>query len=64
MTQKDIILREMQDVSDNFTGDVLNYIRFLKFQHFQEKIEITSLSESALKKDWLLPEEEIAWQNL
>jgi hypothetical protein len=29
-----------------------------------EKIEIVIASESSLKKDWLRPEEDEAWQNL
>jgi hypothetical protein len=30
----------------------------------KEKIEIVVASESTLKKDWLRPEEDEAWQNL
>jgi hypothetical protein len=31
---------------------------------FQENLEITLLSENALAEDWLLPEEDLAWENL
>lgn len=30
----------------------------------EERFEVTLFSESALKKDWLLPEEDEAWRNL
>ncbi len=30
----------------------------------QEDIELAIASESSLEKDWMLPEEDEAWQNL
>jgi len=44
--------------------EVLDFVRFLKSKCAQEKLETSLLSESSLKKDWLSPEEEKAWQHL
>ena len=44
--------------------EVLNFIEYLKLKVSKDKLEATLLSELALKKDWLLPEEDEAWKNL
>ena len=64
MTQKDILLKEIADISDELLKETLDYVRFLKYK---QKIEIPDsalLSESSLGKDWLKPEEDEAWKNL
>jgi hypothetical protein len=43
---------------------VLVFLRFLKSVQAKEGFETALLSESALQKDWLLPEEDAAWQDL
>jgi hypothetical protein len=44
--------------------EVLDFVRFLKRKHVQEKLETALLSESSLKNDWMNPEEDDAWANL
>ena len=61
---KELILKEIEDMPDVFTEEVLHFIRFLKMKLSQEKLETSILSESSLKKDWLKAEEEEAWQDL
>lgn len=63
MTQKELILKEIDDLSDDL-DEILDFIKFLKYKRAQEKLEITVASESSLKKDWLDPVEDEAWQNL
>jgi hypothetical protein len=46
------------------TNEVLDFIKFLKTKVIKERMNIAIASESSLKKDWLKPEEEEAWQNL
>lgn len=64
MTTKDLILRELEKTPESALDMVLSFIQFLNTTQAQEKFETALLSESALSKDWLLPEEEEAWQHL
>ncbi|GAH36362.1 unnamed protein product, partial [marine sediment metagenome] len=45
-------------------GEVLHFVRFLKSQAAQDRLETALLSEPALRKDWLRPEEDEAWRDL
>jgi hypothetical protein len=64
MTTKDLILRELERTPESALAAVLSFIQFLNTTQVQETFETALLSESALSKDWLLPEEEEAWQHL
>lgn len=64
MTQKDILLKEIENIPDELLKETLDYLRFLKFKRQNEILETALLSESSLKKDWLRPEEDEAWKNL
>ena len=64
MTQKEILLKEIENIPDELLKETLDYIRFLKYKQRNESLETTLLSESSLKKDWLRPEEDEAWKNL
>ncbi len=64
MLSKEILHKEIDTLPDEFAGELLDFLRFLKEKHVKEHIEATLLSESSLKKDWLLPDEDEAWQDL
>jgi hypothetical protein len=64
MDSKEMILKEIEQMPDALLEEILDFIRFLKTKKAQEKFEAAILSESSLKKDWLRPEEDEAWQNL
>ncbi|MGP1383023.1 MAG: DUF2281 domain-containing protein [Thainema sp.] len=64
MTIKDLILQELEKAPEDVLTTVLSFIQFLNMTQAQEKFETALLSESALNKDWLLPDEEEAWQHL
>ncbi len=64
MSIKELIIKEIEHLPDYLTSDVLNYIRYLNEKSKQEKTNLALISESALKKDWLRPEEEAAWSDL
>ncbi len=64
MDKKEIVLQEIEQVPDILLDEVLDFVRYLKTKITSERIEALITSESSLKKDWLLPEEDIAWQNL
>lgn len=62
--RKELLLRELEDLSEASLQEVLDFVRFLKNREAPKHLEAALLSESALQKDWLRPEEDAAWQNL
>ena len=64
MSSKEILLREIEETPNELLEEVIDFMRFLKQRKGYEKFEITTASESSLKKDWLLPDEDEAWQHL
>jgi hypothetical protein len=57
-------LQEIDQLPQEYLGQVLYFISFLKHKKGNEKLDIAIASESSLKKDWLLPEEDEAWKDL
>ena len=64
MSKKDTIISELNKVPEKFLDEILDYINFLKEKSIKQKLETALMSESSLKKDWLQPEEDEAWQDL
>ena len=64
MTTKQMILKEISKVPEPILEEVLDFIKFLENKSRKKISEIAVLSEAALAKDWLKPEEDEAWQNL
>ena len=64
MNIKELLLKEMEGFSEPLLEQVLDFVRFLKTKASKEKLSTAIISESALKKDWLIPEEDRAWQDL
>ena len=64
MSKKELLIKEIEQVPEPFLGEVLDFIKFLKTKVVKERMNIAVTSESSLKKDWLKPEEDEAWQNL
>ncbi len=64
MQMKELILKEIEKVPEDYLAEVLDFIRFLESKALEERVATAIASEASLKKDWLLPEEEEAWQNL
>ncbi|MHB1693194.1 MAG: DUF2281 domain-containing protein [bacterium] len=61
MSTKELLLNEIEHLSEPFLDEVLDFTYFLKSKSVQEKLEATLTSESSLKKDWLKQEEDKAW---
>ncbi|HEY9641631.1 MAG TPA: DUF2281 domain-containing protein [Coleofasciculaceae cyanobacterium] len=57
MTSKEQLIQEIEQIPDFLVAEVLDFARFLKSKHLQERLEVTQLSEAVLAKDWLSPEE-------
>ncbi len=64
MTYKEVILKEIEEIPVDKLEEIIDFIRFLKIKSLKEKRDITIVSESSLKKDWLLREEDEAWRDL
>jgi hypothetical protein len=64
MSKKEILFSEIEQVPEPFLDEILDFVRFLRTKIIEEKVETAVASESSLKKDWLRPEEDEAWQNL
>lgn len=64
MDERELIAKELDQVPDSLLGQVLDYIRSLKYKGVNEKFPDHLLSESSLGKDWLRPEEDEAWKDL
>ncbi len=64
MQMKELVLKEIEKVPDEYLAEVLDFIRFLESKALEERIATAIESETSLQKDWLRPEEEKAWQNL
>jgi len=64
MTTKEAIQKEIEQAPEPVLEETLAYIRMLKAMRERGISDITLVSEPSLKKDWLRPEEEVAWRNL
>jgi len=64
MGERDYIVEEIKSLPEPLLGEVIDFIEFLKTKNKTEKLETLNLAESSLKKDWLSPEEDLAWQDL
>jgi hypothetical protein len=64
MSKKELLIDEIDQVPESFLDEVLDFVYFLKTKIIKERVDTAIASESSLKKDWLKPEEDEAWQNL
>ena len=63
MNKRELLLNEIQHVPEPYLDELLDFVQFLKAKPIK-RIDTAIASESSLKKDWLRPEEDEAWQNL
>jgi hypothetical protein len=64
MSKKELLIDEIKQVPEAFLDEVLDFVHFLKTKIIKERFDIAIASESSIKKDWLKPEEDEAWQGL
>ncbi len=64
MEVKELILKEIEKIPEQYLTEELDFIRFLETKALEEKMGTAVASETSLKKDWLKPEEDEAWQDL
>lgn len=61
MINRENFLNELQNLPQKEMQEVYDFVLRLKQK---EKNSALYISESSLKKDWLLPEEDEAWKDL
>ena len=64
MNKVEIIKSEVEKLPEPLLDEVLDFVHFLKGKIISTQMATAFASESSLKKDWLRPEEDEAWQNL
>lgn len=64
MTKRELLITEIEQVPEPLLDEVLDFVQFLKSKITREGWECAVQSESSLKKDWLLPQEDEAWRDL
>ncbi len=64
MSKKELLINEIENVPEPLLDEVLDFIHFLKTKVVKERLDTAIASESSLKKDWMRPEEDEAWQGL
>jgi hypothetical protein len=64
MSRKDVLIQEIEDISEEKLQEVIDFVRFLKLSRQEEKLEPALLSENSLAKDWVNPKEDDAWSDL
>ena len=64
MNTKEQLINEIERTPEPLLSEVLDFLHFLKVKTIREKLDTAVMSESSLRKDWLNPEEDEAWQSL
>jgi hypothetical protein len=64
MSKKELLINELEQVPEPLLDEVLDFVHFLKTKIVKQGLDTAIASESSLKKDWLRPEEDAAWQSL
>ena len=61
MSAREELRQEIEDVPEPPAAEILDFVRFVKAEATAERFELALVSEPALGKDWLRPEENGAW---
>ncbi len=64
MGDRELLIQEVSQLPDPLLAELLDFVRFLKAKTAESRFATAIASESALAKDWLTPEEDVAWQDL
>ncbi|NJO43245.1 MAG: DUF2281 domain-containing protein [Cyanobacteria bacterium RU_5_0] len=67
MNVEQLVTEKLRLLPPEKQREVLDFVEFLERKFLdarQDKLALSRLSESALQKDWLQPEEAAAWQDL
>ena len=64
MADKKAVHDTIDRLPDELVQEVHDFVEYLQTKRLKGKFETALLAESALRKDWLTPAEDEAWQDL
>lgn len=64
MSTRELIDRELDELSESLQREVYDFARFLRLKSENEAFNGLLASESVLAREWNTPEEDAAWANL
>jgi hypothetical protein len=64
MTNRAVLLREIETLPAASLDEVVNFVAWIKYRKLSQVSETMLLSETSLSKDWDTPEEDEAWAGL
>jgi len=64
MSTQELINQEVENLPEPLQREVYDFARFLRERSEDGSYNGLLLSETALRKDWDRPEEDVAWANL
>ena len=64
MSNRELLIREVELIPEMMAAEVLDYVQFLKEKRRRGVSNLLIASETTLSKDWLKPEEDEAWKDL
>jgi hypothetical protein len=64
MTTRELLISEIDETPEPLLAEILDFVQFLKVKTARPGFETAQVSEAALGKDWLRPEEDDAWRGL
>ena len=65
MDTRQLLRKEIETAPDALLEEILRFVKALKERNLPAlSRELLDASESALAKDWLREEEDVAWKNL
>ncbi|MFZ2829599.1 MAG: hypothetical protein WAZ22_03065 [Mesotoga infera] len=65
MDTRQLLRKEIETIPDTLVEEILRFVKALKERNLPTlSRELLDASESALARDWLSEEEDIAWKNL
>jgi Protein of unknown function (DUF2281) len=62
MNDKEQLIADIDMLPEPLVQEVLGFVEFLRAKLVGDSTELAVASESSLKKNWLRPEQEVAWQ--
>ena len=64
MTERAVLLKEIETLSADCLGDVIDFVAWIKQRKLSQIPETMLMSAAALSKEWDTPEEDEAWASL
>jgi hypothetical protein len=64
MSTQQLIEQEVSSLPEPLQREVYDFARFLRFKREDESFNGLLLSETALAREWNMPEEDAAWASL